>query len=282
MVKELLGFVGVHGSSEAVIKTLTALSQQHKTHTFVQAVAGVPYYELISGDPIMGVMSVDAARDARKIYEADAQVAVEKLTTEINRQGFSISVEPMIEGLSMLFDRVATRGKYTDLSVIGPVKDFHEPWCWTQIVEALLFETGRPLLVVPPRGATTPFNHAVFAWNGRREAVRAWHEARQWLAPGARVDILIVDPHKTRHQHGAEPGADMAAVIARQNHVTEVHRIESGDKSVAETMQAFTASRRADILIMGAYGHSRVREFLFGGATRDVLEGTHVPIFLSH
>jgi nucleotide-binding universal stress UspA family protein len=282
MLRNILGFTGVHGSGDAVIKTLMAFKDTGRTHATVMAVAGVPYYEFISAEPMSAVLSVSAAQDARKIYEAEAKAAVEKLTARLKAQMSDVIVEPMIEGLSLLYDRVAVRGRYADLSVVGPVTDFQEPWCWTQIVEALLFQTGRPLLVVPSAGATALWKKAVLAWNGRPEAVRAWHEAKTWLEPGAQVDILIIDPDKNRAHHGAEPGADMASALVRQGFVVTVHRQESVGQPVAGMLQAFTSTTQADVLIMGAYGHTRLREFLFGGATRDVLEKTKVPVFLSH
>jgi nucleotide-binding universal stress UspA family protein len=282
MLRNILGFTGVHGTGDTVIKTLMALQEKRETHATVMAVAGVPYYEYISAEPVSALFSVSTAHDACKIYEAEAQAAVEKLTAKLKSQLSSVDVEPMIEGLSMLYDKVAVRGRYADLSVIGPVTDFKEPWCWTQIVEALLFQTGRPLLVVPNTGAPAHWRKVVLAWNGRPEAVRAWHEAKTWLAPGAQVDILIIDTDRNRAHHGAEPGADMATALARQGFVINVHRQESNGAPVADLLQSFASAAKADVLIMGAYGHTRLREFLFGGATRDVLANTTMPVFLSH
>lgn len=282
MLRNILGFTGVHGSGDAVIQTLMAFHENRETHATVMAVAGVPYYEFISAEPISAVISVSTAQDARKNYEAEAQAAVEKLATRLKTQMSNVTVEPMIDGLSQLYDKVAVRGRYADLSVIGPAHDFQEPWCWTQIVEALLFQTGRPLLVMPSTGVPAQWKKVVLAWNGRPEAVRAWHDAKTWLEPGAQVDILIIDPDKHRAHHGVEPGADMATALARQGFIVNVHRLTSEGAPVADMLQSYTTEARADVLVMGAYGHTRLREFLFGGATRDVLEKTRVPVFLSH
>lgn len=148
---------------------------------------------------------------------------------------------------------------------------------------ALLLRSGRPLLLVPP-GCTpvVPARRAVFAWRPTPEAARAVHDALPLLAPGAEVDLLVVDPEVSSLRHGEEPGADIATHLARHGLRVRVVQAPAAGRSTGDALLAHATQSGADLLVMGGYGHARWRELLLGGATRAVLAHAGLPVLFSH
>ena len=149
-------------------------------------------------------------------------------------------------------------------------------------IEGALFSSGRPALVVP--AGTFPTlkpKRVMVAWDARLEAARAVREAIEILAAADDVRIVLVDPKADEADHGAEPGADVAAYLARHGVKVTVDRLPSQGMTVAEILRRHARDAGAELLVMGAYGHSRLRERIFGGTTRSMLEETTVPVFMA-
>lgn len=147
----------------------------------------------------------------------------------------------------------------------------------------LLFESGRPVLVVPPTGrAALPPRRAVVAWVPTREAARALHDAMPLLARCDAVDVLVVDPKVGSAAYGEDPGADIAAHLAR--HGLEVNLVSraGGGASVASVLLRHCAESGAGLLVAGGYGHSRLKQWALGGTTRELFETLAVPVLFSH
>ena len=144
-------------------------------------------------------------------------------------------------------------------------------------------DTGRPALVIPGQGATAlPPRRAIIAWNGTREAARAAHDAVPLLAGAEQVTVLVVDPQSHRSAVAEEPGAALARHLARHGLRTEARTVSSAQRSVGEAVLAEAAATGAELIVMGAYGHSRLREFVFGGVTEHLLRAMPVPVLFAH
>lgn len=148
------------------------------------------------------------------------------------------------------------------------------------LAETLVMETGRPVVIVPSSGEYSgQARHVVCAWNGTRESARAVADALPLLRRAEKVSILSVDPK------GAEKriaGADIALHLARHGVTAEATTTYADGIGVGDALLSRIADLGADMLVMGAYGHSRAREAVFGGATRDVLDRMTVPVLMSH
>jgi nucleotide-binding universal stress UspA family protein len=118
------------------------------------------------------------------------------------------------------------------------------------------------------------------AWNARREAIRAEADALPLLVKAEAVEVLVVD-HERHAGHGPEPGADIARHMARHGAQVEVRRLSSGGEDVGRLLLSQAAAFRADLLVMGAYGQSRLSEWMFGGVTRTVLREAGIPVLMS-
>ncbi len=147
----------------------------------------------------------------------------------------------------------------------------------------LLIGSGRPILLVPPNyHGKTPFTRAVIAWQPSRETTRAVHDALPLLKTAESVDILVVDPEIGEFAHGEQPGADIAAHLAKHGLKVQVFRRPRMGHSVAASILQHAQEVGADLLVAGGYGHSRFREFMLGGVTRDLLRLAHLPVLFSH
>lgn len=179
---------------------------------------------------------------------------------------------------------MALHARYADLSVMtAPARGADDAARVRAFFSALLFESGRPVLVIPPHhAAELPLRHVVVAWKPCREAARALHDALPLLTRATSIDVVTVDPVVGDMGHGADPGVDIATHLARHGLSVNVVNRPSGDQTVATALLRHAAESGAQLLVAGGYGHSRLREWVLGGTTRELLQAIHLPILFSH
>ncbi|MGX9146045.1 universal stress protein [Mesorhizobium sp. 128a] len=149
-------------------------------------------------------------------------------------------------------------------------------------VDTLVYDAGRPVLVVPHEGPLiTTFKHVLLAWNGSKEAARAAFDALPFIIEAEKTDILVIDPPDTLDDNPEAAGAEIAAALSRHGATVSVSVQTSGGDSVDDVIQNRIAETGADLLVLGAYSHSWLRQLLFGGVTRTVLRTVPVAAFLS-
>jgi nucleotide-binding universal stress UspA family protein len=175
---------------------------------------------------------------------------------------------------------LASMARRFDLTVIAQPQP-NESALGRLFIEAALFESGRPMLVVPYiQRAPLKLDRVMVCWDGSRSAARAVADAMPFLvrAKATEITIVSVEPAKSDEM----PGADIAHHLARHGAKVEVNRITSGEIDIANTILSRAADASADLLVMGGYGHSRMREFILGGVTRGILASMTVPTVMSH
>jgi nucleotide-binding universal stress UspA family protein len=179
-------------------------------------------------------------------------------------------------------DVIGRRARYADLALAGP-ELLSEPRLKAKLVEGVLFSSGRPLMICPP-GSTPSLSpkRVVIGWDSRPEASRAVREALDLLKSAQEVRLTLVDPARGETAHGEEPGADAAAWLARHGVKVGVDRLPSAGDPVASVLARHAGDCGADMIVMGGYGHSRLRERIFGGVTQTMLDTGKVPLFLAH
>ena len=176
---------------------------------------------------------------------------------------------------------VARRARYADLTLIGPELLGGET-LKSKALEGALFFSGKPVLVVPAGAHVTLKPRTVLvAWDSRVEASRAVRESLDLLAAAEEVRLVLVDPEASESGHGAEPGADAAAYLARHGAKVTVDRLPRSGHTVAEVLRSHALDMSAELMVMGAYGHSRLRERIFGGVTRSMLDEPPLPILMA-
>jgi nucleotide-binding universal stress UspA family protein len=220
-----------------------------------------------------------------EIYRENAREAA--ILAEANFRDATKSIDILTAWHSVEGDMaqlLAERARFADLLLLGQSDTENPPTLAAfSLPEKVVVHAGTPLLVVPTRGAFHDIGrHVLVTWDGSREAARAVHDAMPLLQTAERVSLLAVDPHRQGHVHPTANAAEAAAHLARHGVQTEPTEILSGEKNVTDVLLAHVTNVGADLLVMGAYGHPRLLEFVLGGTTQAVLERAAVPILVSH
>jgi nucleotide-binding universal stress UspA family protein len=212
----------------------------------------------------------EAAREGLARFSAAAERNQLSFDTRIDR-GFDLELAEIF-GL---------HARYADLAVVGQ-EDPAEP-SPGQRPGPLVLSCGRPVLLVPYIGAReTLGQRVVVAWDASREAARAVRDALPILKQASSVSVVSVNPRPADFGHGETPGADIALYLARHGVEVDVRHIETRDLDVGNALLSHVAGEAADLLVMGGYGHSRLREIMLGGATRTILQDMLVPVLMAH
>jgi len=187
-------------------------------------------------------------------------------------------------GTGFPVDVAVVQARYADLIVLGQLDpaDAQAPVDHPR-PEDVTLSAGRPILVIPYIGRSRAIGrHILVAWDGSREATRAIGDAMPFLTRASSVTVLTVDPLVGRQEHGELPGADIALHLARHGVNTRTEKTVSEGVGVGDVLLSHASELGADLLVMGAYGHSRARELLLGGATRTVLSSMTLPVLMSN
>ena len=176
--------------------------------------------------------------------------------------------------------RIAQLSRLRDLTIVPvPDGDFVDQW----LAEIVIFESGRPTLVIPNSRRIDhvhTLNTVAIAWDSSRTAARAVADCMPLLQKANNVRVVTVLNEK--NMHSEQPGSELSNYLARHDVATVVDELDSAGRDIGETLKAYIARQKVDVLVMGAYGHSRVREYVMGGATRTVLDTMTVPVLMSH
>jgi nucleotide-binding universal stress UspA family protein len=216
---------------------------------------------------------LQAAREAGDKVEARLRERLNRLQKPVELRRFDI--------LSDAAENVVTReARAADTFVaLRPNGAPQEP---EHLVESVLFGSGRHLFLVPNRRpAKTMFKRIMLAWNGSRESARALAEALPYLRHATEAAVVVVDDEPPLEAK-AMLGPDAVKHLKHHAVNAVLHRIRMRDNDVGMTLIAEARRFKADLIVMGAYGHSRVREWLLGGATYTVLHKAPIPLLIAH
>jgi nucleotide-binding universal stress UspA family protein len=227
----------------------------------------------------MGGIAGDVIDNAIAEAERQARDALARFEASARKQGILAEKQTVTALVADATNRFGQIARHFDLSVtLQPEPDSTAPS--DLFVESALFGSGRPVVVVPYiQREPVKLDHVVCCWDGSATAARAIADAMPLLARAKTVELLIVTSGEER---GEEVGADMATHLARHNLKVTLQRISASDIDVGNAILSYVADRTADFLVMGGYGHSRWREFLLGGATRQILSSMTLPTLMAH
>src|SRR5258707_14801853 len=151
------------------------------------------------------------------------------------------------------------------------------------MIEASLLESGRPLIVVPYiQKDGLKLDHVVCCWDGSRAAARAINDGLPLLVKATTVDLLIVLSEKTNTSPNQIRGAEMAKHLARHDVKVQIVTVPAADIDVTNAILSYVADVSGTLIVMGGYGHAKLREMILGGVTRGMLQSMTVPVFMSH
>jgi nucleotide-binding universal stress UspA family protein len=176
---------------------------------------------------------------------------------------------------------VPVHARYADLVVLGQANGNDTSGVETDFVDRVLLAAARPVLVIPYAGQfTTLGTRVLIGWNASPEATRAVTDALPLLERAAEVNVVAFNPQGA--PHGEVPGADIALWLARHGVKVTVSHERGTDIDAGNLLLSRAADMDVDLVVMGAYGHSRMQELILGGATRTILQSMTVPVLMSH
>jgi len=221
---------------------------------------------------------LDSGVEEARAHAADLEKWV---NTVLANAELKLSVDSVVApqlGLDTLIGRL---GRYADLIVASKPYGTGRTPLQVNVVEAELLGTVAPVLVVPQGGCEKPFKRVLVGWNESSESFNAIRAALPLLRAATKVDIVMVDP-PSHSPERSDPGGSLGLMLARQGVKAEVSILSRTLPRVSEILDRFATEHGCDLLVMGAYGHSRFREAILGGATRDLLEKAHIPLLMAH
>lgn len=273
--RDILAIVASATVDDHVIAAAEQLASQNDGKVTGLLIAWLPPVSLaVEGWAITPVWG-DVVEDSKKQLAAE----LERVKQRLDRTGRGAGVES--ELLELAVGRIVTglRGRHADITVVGrPRADFGQA-----LVEGPLFESGRPVLVVPPGWKPRQIGKSILVcWKPTREAARALGDADDFLVNASQVTVATIDAQPSEDGYGPRPGLDIAAHLARRGVQVQLANLASMGRTEIEVIQEHALAIDADLIVMGGYGHSRMSEFIFGGMTREMLKSAALPVLMSH
>jgi len=256
-----------------VVRNLADKFDSHVTGLFISPPIHIPAYTGVA----VPTLAVAALQEHQEDLEKEARSVFDKMTDAWERK-----ISWNYEESEISSAIIAASGTH-DLVVLGQYDNNDDNDINFGTVDRVVIECGRPVLVIPHNPGDMASDASVgkrviVAWNGRRESIRAIHDAMPFLDNAESVNIVSV----SQSGYDELPGAEIAEHIARHGINVEAENLPDKGGSVGEILLDCGKRYSADMIVMGAYGHTRFREMVLGGATRHVLKKANVPIFMSH
>lgn len=278
--KSLLTIATAADRIGAAVTAAAVLCQQTDAHLDTLAL-GVDRtqvgYSYVGAGAVVLQVALERAEE-----EARANAAAIRTALAAQPAALRSGVETAVTQMGALTELVAARARYADLVVLPKPYSEHSGPEAEAVIEAALFEGMAPVLVVPQSGLKSAApKRVVLAWNQSREALVAARRALPLLKQAETVTITVIDP-PTHGPERSDPGGLLCQMLVRHGVKAEVSVLARTLPRVSDVLHRTCRDLDADLLVMGAYGHSRFREAILGGATRNMLEQAELPVFMAH
>ncbi|MQQ09174.1 universal stress protein [Epibacterium sp. SM1979] len=276
--KTLLTVISDIDQAKAPLDQASALAQQFEAHTDALCL-GIDRtqtsYDYGMANAMLLQQSLQVARDQAAALQAFAE-------EHLARNGLPFSATTAVAPLGEVTRHIARRGRFCDLMVVAKPYGDNAAIEGEAIVEAGLFESAAPVLVVPQDTPVLKVPKTVqIGWNESAEALSAVRKAMPFLKAARSVHVVVIDPPR----HGpdrSDPGGLLCQMLSRHGIHCEVNVLSKSLPRTADVLLRHAEDTDADLLVMGAYGHSRFREAILGGATRNILEAANRPVLMAH
>ena len=276
MIKDLVVNLSLGVTRDPAADYAISIAEAFDAH-----ICGIAFvYDPIVPPSVMGGIPSEIIDVQRSESEKAATSAIARFEAASKRSSLSSehrALEASLGGAGDLFGSLARR---FDLSVVGQAEPKRGP-AQELVIEGALFGSGRPVVVVPYiHKSALKLDRVLICWDGSRPAARAIADAMPFLHRSQAIDVVIVA--SGREKTDEIPGVDIGEHLARHGLKVQVKRIVATDIDVPNTILSHVADSGADFIVMGGFGHSRLREFVLGGATRGILAAMTVPTLMSH
>jgi nucleotide-binding universal stress UspA family protein len=249
--------------------------------TFGAHVAGVGFiYEPVIPGSMLGGIPTDLIEVQREENSKAAKEAIARFEAAVKAANLSAEtrmVDASVAGAADLFGRIARR---FDIAVVGQARR-EQGASEELLIEGALFGSGRPVVIVPfVQKQGLKLDRIIICWDGSRPAARAIADAMPFLKRAKAIEIVVVTGE--RDKSGEITGTNMRRHLARHDINVEIKHITGAGADVPNTILSHAADSGTDFMVLGGYGHSRLREFILGGVTRSIMRSMTVPVLMSH
>lgn len=276
MFKDIVVNLSVRKGSKAVGDYAVSMAGVLEAHITGVAIAYIPNIPGAS----MGYLPIETIEAQQRENEIAAEDAADHFTVASAKVGVAAEPHVLRVGFPAAAEQFGRMARRFDLAIVGQVEPDSNS-VEAAIAESVLFESGRPIVIVPyVQKAPLKLERVMVCWDGSRAAARAISDSMPLLERAGSIEVVIVTNERGKHDEIA--GADMGLHLARHGVKVEVTRITRGKLDVVDALLSHAADSGADFMVMGGYGHSRLREFVLGGVTRGMLHSMVVPTLMSH
>jgi nucleotide-binding universal stress UspA family protein len=260
-------------------EAIASISQAYVTGLLTNPLPDVPFIAPMDGGAVAAGLLVSLNEDAQAKGEALQQRLVERMV----RLPMPHEIRRLDGTLGQISYDAATEARCRDLFIMSSPYNMDTPEQWNSLFETVLFGSGRSILAVPQgRQPADAIRRVLVCWRDTREAARAVAEATPFIESATRVVLLTVDPETRTGAEREDPTADIAKHISRYGAPVEVSIEQSRGRDISEVILDQARKISADLIVMGGYGHSRARQWIIGGATRNTLTTSEFPILMAH
>lgn len=216
-------------------------------------------------------------REVEATSRKSGRILLEAVAKEAAQRNVPLTTQEMAAPPALMGDVAAKQSRYFDICLVGWAPDNQTA---RMTAEAIVFGSGRPTLLLPDSTDVGVFGHVVIAWDGSRVAARAVADAQAFLERASTITVVTVTDEKPLP--GQDIGERLAQGLRTRGLVAEAASIQAGNRSIGAVLQEYALKIGGNLLVMGGYGHSRVRDFVLGGATEGILSDVRLPVLLSH
>lgn len=274
MIKDILLVVENSAHADPIIRA---------TVTMAERMSATLTIEVLTASPLL----IPALAPMTTMYVPDWAMAEDE-AARIKAISASVAGSPAVFRVLGLRDDVfhlarhaGRAGPLVDLIVMGSDADWETRWLRRRASETIVMGAGTPLLILTGADALPPVHNAVLGWKDCPEARRAVHDLVALIEPGAKVSVVSVGAEEVDEGRSAESAYEVVRHLVRHGLRAERQSVTNAALSDAEALQAFALEDGADLLAIGAFGHTRLREVMLGGVTRSLLDTVRLPLLVS-
>lgn len=277
--RTVLVYVGLLERVGPLLDVALPLARSHGAHLIgVTAIPPAHMYAALAGEVSATIIEAEQTLYREEAEAIGKEFARHTGTTDVTVEWRCVDAGPL--GVASTVADVASCADLVVASQSNPDEDWETR---SAVPEGLVMEAGRPVLLVPFAYKTGEIGRQVLVgWNGHSEAARAVFDALPILREAEHVEIVTIGNPMNASAEVFSPADDIAAALARHNVNVETFQAPDKGGSDGEILLARAAEQGCDLIVIGGYGHSRFREFVFGGVTRHMLMHMTVPVFMSH
>lgn len=265
-------------SLDALVSASAKLAAKHEAHLI-----GLYVIPAVRIHPVTdGLVPPEIIDSFRKFFEEHSDKIKHTFNEMARKNGVSAEWRQVDSSSPNIADEVVQHGLQADLIVASQDDDASNDAVEDGFNESVVMESGRPVLLLPKGGTFKSIgDQVIIGWNASREAARATFDAMPLLETSTRTQIVWVDPQDSTESAGDLPGSELATTLSRHGIDCVAESISSNDQGSGAALLKQARDTDADLIVMGAYGHSRLREYIFGGVTRTMLDSMTVPVLMS-